>query len=510
MNESPLREQLKARQLLPHQVEFVETALGSMPGGRILLADDVGLGKTHACISLAWALAQNLGREPRTLVLAPSMLLEMWKSRLEEVASRDAVIVDAAAYRRLEARTASDENPWTSVNTVVASIDFVKREDRISLLVEAAWDLVILEESHLATRRSQRGRVLRALWESDRVNLMVAVSATPHTGHAEDFEPFTSPATRILRRRTRELLDWEGNSLIPDSAEQVVEVVPLELSPQERELYEAIARLTAGSETTDRQRQFFIRILTQRATSSLFALEQTVRRSLSKANLAVHAIGPRTAHFDEESETDDQVDLFEDSEGLEPTLRLVNRDELRGLLESIERIEVDTKWRACADALEAEVVEKNGSAVIFCEFADTAEYLAGLLGTLEYPVGVITGAVADTERQRAYETFSTEGGVLVVTSMAVEGLSLPFVKLCVHYDIPWNRAQIFQRIGRIHRYGVTPGAVRHVAFSDEILVPNARVQQQLRLTGPNFQFGSLDDLGSELSADVRANGEDGE
>ena len=510
MSASALREQLKARQLLPHQVEFVETALESMPGGRILLADDVGLGKTHACGALAWALGQKLDREPRMLVLAPTMLLAQWKSRLEETASGDVLIVDAAAYRRLEAHTAADENPWRSVNTVVASIDFAKREDRLAPLVEAPWDLVIFDESHRATSRSQRGRVLRALWKSDLVGLMVAESATPHSGDAEDFELFTGPTTRILRRRARELRDWDGNSLIPNSAEQVVEVVALDLSPEERELYEAVAQLAAGLSTDDRPRKFLRQTLIRRAASSLFALEQTIRRALAKANFATHGGGTQASLFDDEPSAYEQAELFEEVGMFEPVAHPMDRDELRALLDRIDRVEVDTKWRACANVLEPEIVGSNGSALIFCDFADTAEYLAGLLGSFECPVGVVTSSIADAERQRIYETFRSDGGALVVTSAASEGLSLPFVKLCIHYDIPWNASQVAQRIGRVHRYGATPGAVRHAAFSDEILMPKAVVQKLLLLTGPDFRFDRLNDLDLSFPGNGSTNGKKGE
>ena len=490
MNDSTLREQLKSRQLLPHQVEFVETALDSMPGGRILLADDVGLGKTRACISLAWALAQKLGREPRMLILTPRIdIMRQWQARLADSGSTDALIVDAAAYRKLEAQTGHDENPWTAVRTALTTIDFTKRDDRLASLVDACWDLVILEDSHHATSQSQRGQVLRGLWDSPRVTLMVAVSATPDTGKAEDFELFTTPATRILRRRTREVRDWEGNSLIPDSTEQTVDVVSLELSSQERELFEAIRHLAAQSSAG---RQFFAMTLVKRAASSLFALEQTVRRHLVKA-------GPVADRSADEPVAEAQVDLFEDSGDVEAVPQPIDRDELRSLLRQMDRIEVDSKWRACESVLDGENVGAGGSAVVFCNFVDTAEYLAELLASRECPVGVMTGSLATAERQHAYETFRNDGGVLIVTPVTAEGLNLSFVKLCIHYDIPWNATWMLQRFGRVHRMGATPGTVRHVLFSDEVLNPGALVQKLALMSEADFGIENIEDLRSALT-----------
>lgn len=483
MSESTLREQLKARELMPHQVEFVETALDSRPAGRILLADDVGLGKTHGCVALAWALARTLGREPRMLILTPRVdLMRQWQSRLIESGSAEPLIVDAAAYRKLEARTRRDENPWMAVGTALCTIDFVKREERLAWLVEAPWDLVILEESHQATSRSQRGRVLRALWDSDLVGLMVAESATPHTGRAEDFEPFAAPTTRILRREARDLLDWDGNPLIPDSAEQIVEVIPLEFSPEERELYEAVARLASEVFPDDRPHRLLTRTLARRAMSSLFALEGTARRLLAKANMAAHGVDRQAALFDDEENVPADAEVLDEGGESELVHLLMDREEIRRILELIDRVEVDTKWSTLADVLRPEVVDKNGSAVIFSDFLETVAYLAELLESLGCPVARVESRQTDLHNQEQYESFRKRGGVLVVTTSASEGLSLPFVKLSVHYDLPWNQAQFAQRLGRIRRYGATPGPVRHVAFSDEILSPRSTTRNLLSIS----------------------------
>jgi superfamily II DNA/RNA helicase len=61
--------------------------------------------------------------------------------------------------------------------------------------------------------------------------------------------------------------------------------------------------------------------------------------------------------------------------------------------------------------------------------------------------------------------------VLILTSAAAEGVALAYVKLCVHYDLPWDLAILAQRLGRIHRIGAGPGPVRHFLFADEVLLP---------------------------------------
>lgn len=179
---------LRDRELLPHQVEFIETALQSIPHGRVLLADDVGVGKTRAAAALVWAWAYERGHPPRTLIVSPAPLLIQWESRLESLGIDGGRIIDAAEYRRLEVRTETHGNPWSTVDIVLTSVDFLKHSDRLRLVLELPWDLVVFDEAHLGGAQNQRGQALRALWTSDRVDLMVAATATPFAGQAEDLE----------------------------------------------------------------------------------------------------------------------------------------------------------------------------------------------------------------------------------------------------------------------------------------------------------------------------------
>src|SRR6516164_9042933 len=174
MMDETLHDELRERELFPHQVEFIETVLGSGSGRRLLLADAVGLGKTRACVALVWAWSRLHGRQPRTLILAPRALLPMWQASLADF-EVDADIVDAAKFRHIEARTPAAQNPWTSLVTVVTTVDVLKRHDRLRTLLEGLWDLVIVDEAHLGTSASQAGDVLGALWDADQVDVMVAV-----------------------------------------------------------------------------------------------------------------------------------------------------------------------------------------------------------------------------------------------------------------------------------------------------------------------------------------------
>ena len=467
-----LRDELRERELFPHQVEFIETVLGSGSGRRLLLADAVGLGKTRACVALVWAWSRLHGRQPRALILAPRALLPMWQASLANF-EVDADIVDAAKFRHIEARTPAGQNPWTSVDIVITTVDFLKRHDRVRTLLEVSWDLVIVDEAHLYTGGSQAGEVLRALWDADEVDLMVAASATP-SGRLDDLVASASHNVRILRRSATDLVDWEGRPILGTKASQVVEIVRLQLTAREHDLLEVTRSLLQRSATEDPSRQFLIRTYVQAAQSSLFTFENLLRRALLRADRQefTSVVNSQFAA----PEVDDYQDMPEAT-----VSSPLSREDLLHLIELIDLIEVDTKWSACAQVLQTRLPEYGGSAVIFCDFAYTAQYVAGLVSKTGTPVELLMAARPAEERHHALQSFQQNGGVLVLTSAAAEGVALAYVKLCIHYDLPWDSAVLAQRLGRIHRIGVRPGPVRHVLFADEVLLPEPLVKMLFSL-----------------------------
>ncbi|MGE3834543.1 MAG: DEAD/DEAH box helicase [Acidimicrobiia bacterium] len=440
--------------MLPHQVDFIDSVLQAGPRSRVLLADPVGLGKTHASAALVWAWARDRRRSPRALVVAPGPLVRQWEEELVENAT-EAQVVDAAEFRRLEARTPSGENPWEAVGVAITSIDFVKQHARMRGLLDAPWDLVIVDEAQVASAGSQRARVLEGLLSSARADLVVALSATP-------LDPATpSPFDLVIRRSPGDVRDWDGRPILEDVPDRVVSTVSVALSSEERELLEAVRATLEQSHSEGATRRFQAEAFARAAGSSVFALEQSLRRAIVRHAEASVVL----------DEADEEVPPEEsDGAALEVADRAghIPRDALDALLELVDRLTVDSKWAACAETLERLQPDQSTHALVFCDLADTAHYVTGLLAALERPVALITGATPPDDRHRVIESFRTDGGILVITSSASEGFSFSFVKLCIHYDLPWNPTVLAQRLGRVHRIGAPPGPVTHVMFSDEV------------------------------------------
>jgi superfamily II DNA or RNA helicase len=382
-----------------------------------------------------------------------------------------ATVVDPQTYRRLELEGPVDHTPWAGVDAVVTSLDFVKQEERIQLFVTAAWDVIIIDEAHVCTAGSQRGRLLHILWDQSSVRYVIAVTAAPRFGRLGDFEPLRDSKTRIVRRSPKDLVDWEGKPLLAESSERKVESVPVSYSASEVGVFDAVKTLPAQ---TDQQR-FGVYILLSRATSSLFALEQSLRRLLAQAH---EPFSLSQGRWDEDLITSPVTDFHPEWA----------TDYIPHLLELIEGLELDSKWTACSRTLE-DLLAQRPHVVLFSEFRDTAFYVHGLLRATGHASEILSGTQSPDERLETHERFRDAGGVLVTTM--VEGMNHPFVKACVHYDLPSSPAGVAQRFGRIHRINAPPGPVTHRFMTDAFFGTDRLLHKLLTLETDGTEYSGV-------------------
>ena len=170
--------------LLPHQLEPALAMVRGL-GSRVLIADDVGLGKTIQA-GLIVSELRAMGAADRVLVLAPAGLREQWVAELSGRFDVDAAIVDMREARRRAALLPVGLNPWSTIPAAVASIDYVKRPEVLPSILACRWDVVIVDEAHGVTSVSDRHVAVSAL--SARAPSVVLLTATPHNGDRAAFE----------------------------------------------------------------------------------------------------------------------------------------------------------------------------------------------------------------------------------------------------------------------------------------------------------------------------------
>lgn len=429
-------------ELMPHQMAPA-LALLSGATSRLLIADDVGLGKTiQAGLILAELAAR--GAADRALVICPAGLREQWTSELARRCVIDAVLMDAAHQRRRQAELPAGVNPWRIDPIVVSSLDYVKRPEVLALAAQVAWDLVIVDEAHHAALASdRRDAVARLAGAAPHVLLL---TATPHSGDAEAFDALcrlgaTGDAITVFRR-TRRQIGHPGHRRVRQLA--------VRLTAAERSMHAALSRFARALYSEHCRRPEIalgLATLQKRACSSAHALEQSVRRRLHMLSASAPAAEMQLSlPWDDagEFDTEDDVPAW--------TLpRLADPDRERALLDIV----ADAAGAAAAceskvAALRRLLRRAREPVLVFTEYRDTLQQLQRLVAP---DAAIVHGGLNRAERREALDKFA-RGGILLATDAAGEGLNLQHAcRLVVNLELPWNPVRLEQRIGRVDRIG---------------------------------------------------------
>jgi SNF2 family DNA or RNA helicase len=187
---------LQRSSVIPTNYQLVPVVMALKQSNRVrmMIADDVGLGKTiEAGLIAAELLARNLAS--RILVVCPRNLREQWREALEYFFHIDARVISSLHRRGLERQLPPGASPWEHYRCLVASIDYVKSGVVKHQVLEVPWDLVIVNEAHLAAKPHQSGENQSVsmerhdfVWElSERAKHLLFLTATPHNGYTDSY-----------------------------------------------------------------------------------------------------------------------------------------------------------------------------------------------------------------------------------------------------------------------------------------------------------------------------------
>lgn len=437
---SPLQAKLA---LLPFQLE---PALAVVRGlaSRILIADEVGLGKT---VQAGLVISELLTRRPdaHALIVAPAGLRDQWQAELRDRFALESTVLDSTVIARHAAHGSG--NPWSVLGIVVTSLDYVKRPEVVRALEALIWDVLVFDEAHALAGRSDRATVAALL--AQRARTILLLTATPHSGNDEAFARLASIGDLsgefplLVFRRTR--LD----AGLPSSRRtSSLRVKP---SAHERDMHTTLmeyARLVWRQSDAGGAR-LAMTVLTRRACSSSWSLARSVETRL------------RLLGFDERPDLLQMALPFADDDDDEPASELsspglADRSEERRWLEQLLRLARLAEDRESKFAALRRLLRRaREPAIVFTEYRDTLHRLADLLGDLD-PV-LLHGGLTAAERRDALRRFVTgEVRVLLATDAASEGLNLhQHCRLVINLELPWTPVRLEQRIGRVERLGQT-------------------------------------------------------
>jgi superfamily II DNA or RNA helicase len=430
-------------ELLPHQLEPAMAILRGL-GTRMLIADEVGLGKTIQAGLIASELLER-GTIERVLVLTPPGLRDQW---IRELADRFAIAAtgaDGPALRRLAAALPVGVNPWHTLTVAVASIDYVKRPEVLPAVLSRHWDFVIIDEAHTCAGESDRHAAAHGLAAS--AAFVILLSATPHNGDRESFETLCATGDvdgtpLLVFRRTR--------AEVRVGAARRVHIVRVKASRDEMRMHALLGRYrdalhAEGADT------LALSVLHKRALSSAWSLAVSVERRLATLADEGRTIGAQMML----PLGDPQGELIaaDETPPWPAELRLTDTDLERRLLSALRQgarsaAVSETKVHALANL----VRRSRQPAVVFTEYRDTLQHVRQ---ALDRPALVLHGGLTRDERSAVLAAFGRDPcGLLLTTDAAAEGLNLHHhCRLVVNLELPWNPMRIEQRIGRVDRIG---------------------------------------------------------
>lgn len=453
---------------------------------RLLIADDVGIGKTIEAGLIARELLDR-GDIERLAVLCPPHLVDQWVGELEARFHIHPVAVTAASANRLEKSLPPSESIFSACPHTVVSLDYIKSERRRAEFLRACPEFVIVDEAHTCAAtgpgRHQRYELLKGLTESPTRHL-VMLTATPHSGDEAAFFrllglldrafeklPVTTGTERdslrerlsrhFVQRRRPDIAEWKEGNLFP---RRETKELTYTLTGAWEQFFDAVldycaAIVQAAGGDERRQRLNFWGTL---------ALMRCVASSPAAAAQALRTRGSNEEV--EDSDTlegrvfDGAVDVLLDDDVEPPT----GGDDpaLKDLIVQAERLagqSGDPKLKVLTQHL-TELIADGFNPVVFCRFIATAHYLGRQLdGKFKnITVAVVTGEQTSTERKEKVDLLGdAERRVLIATDCLSEGVNLQeHFDAVVHYDLSWNPTRHEQREGRVDRFGQERPIVR--------------------------------------------------
>jgi len=414
-----------------YQVETVRKVMRSFRG-RVLLADEVGLGKT---IEAGMVLKEYMlrGMVKKALILTPPALMSQWCDELSSKFDIATISTDSIELRR------DPERFWKTHNLIVASLALARNKRHRPLLGRIGFDLVIVDEAHhVKNDRTLGWKLVNEL----KSRFLLLLSATPVENNLMDLFSLVTllkPGQLGTKTSFRRRFVLRGDPTQPRNRERLraligevmirntraladiklparhASTVMVEGEPAERELYAKLTDLVREGFQINMSR-LSLGLLLQEAGSS----PRAVRKTLLK--MAAH-----------------------------PQVNDGMKKQMTKLAKLCEYVPNTSKTARLLELLE---ISKE-KALVFSRFTATMEEIAQRLSKSGISFSMFHGKMNAAEKDHAVDNFRNGTDVMLCSEIGGEGRNLQFCSTMVNFDLPWNPMKIEQRIGRIHRIGQT-------------------------------------------------------
>lgn len=458
---------------------------------RLLIADDVGIGKTIEAGVIVRELMDR-GEIRRLAVLCPPHLVEQWQSELETRFNLHAVALTASSAARLERNLPHGMTLFDHHPVIVVSLDYIKSERHREHFLSIAPECILVDEAHTCTATGRgkqlRFELLQRLAQDPERHLLM-LTATPHSGDETAFynllsllspdflalqgqtradDPLRQRLARhFVQRRRKDISDWQAETQDGQGFPRRLKTeITYQLSGQWGGFFDAVQDYcTEIAEEIERQESGSARLI-------WYATLALLRCVASSPAAAAKALSTRLegALLDEDLLTDERLhdgeadDLA--SSDLEPPAQLDQAAHLQGLIAQARQLsgrKGDPKLAVLLQHL-VQLLADGFHPVVFCRYVATAHYVAEHLRAqfADVQVEAVTGELTPEERRERIEAMETaDSRILVATDCLSEGINLQHLfTAVVHYDLAWNPTRHEQREGRVDRFGQRAPEVR--------------------------------------------------
>ena len=474
---------------------------------RLLIADDVGIGKTIEAGLIARELIDR-GEVARLAVLCPPHLVEQWQGELQNRFNLQAVALTSASASRIERDLPHGVGLFDQHPIVVVSLDYIKSERHREHFLSIAPECIIVDEAHTCASsgagKQLRFELLQRLAKDTERHLLL-LTATPHSGDEAAFynllslldpafvglqsrtsadDPLRQQLARhFVQRRRKDIVEWQAETHDGRGfARRMKTELTYKLTGDWGAFFDAVQTYCREmAESVEQTQQGSARLI-------WYATLALLRCVASSPAAAVKALTTRLEGKTAGLNSADEDDLLEDDRlhdgaaddlhgnDLEPAgqlddahTALQDAARLQALIAEAQRLSGkagDPKLAALIAHMEG-LVKDGYAPVVFCRYVATAHYVAAELKK-HFPkvlVDVVTGELSPEERRAKVEGMEegegTQARILVATDCLSEGINLQHLfTAVVHYDLAWNPTRHEQREGRVDRFGQQAPEVR--------------------------------------------------
>ncbi len=464
---SPVRGMIGPRtSMIPHQYYLCQRACDSSTLPRLMLSDEVGLGKTIEA-GMIWHALKARGRLTRTLIIVPETLKHQWLIEMKRRFNHLFTLVDEGYIKGLFVNDDDDDrpNPFCIANDIICSIDFlIKQPALIEDLLKTNWDMVIIDEAHhlVCEDGFTSHEYLLANAVIQRSKGVLLLTGTPLQFHPE------SQFNRLKMLDPVRFADY--NSFIKDQdayRKLVNELNKLPTEPGQQMSWDDLNECVP--------KKSMIRPWLEQESAKSMPADEWIRR-------IVDAVGTGSVVF---RNTRKGVGGFPkrvlDEVPLEPNKNY--RDMVNVAAENDLDLSTDIQENGllCTSYSDAWALDEryvwlkqflkehaNDKVLLICESIQVVQALETLLNEYmgEGAFSMFHENMTIMARDKAAANFSKENGanLLIASEIGSEGRNFQFAHHLILFDLPLDAALVEQRIGRLDRIGQTENIIIHVPY----------------------------------------------